>query len=113
MRNNEKVPVMALRNHKRHCRNAQICCCFISYELLKPLEQGNRPDGELGLAVCPRLVWGFGLDIDRDRSLPDISGSGVIPAFNCCGRERSQSQKCLFDPIVRYQYYTVIDDSLW
>ena len=79
---------MALRNHKRHCRNAQTCCCFIPYELLEPLEQGTCPDGELGLAVCPRLVWCFCLDIDCDRSLPDVIGRGVIPALNCCGRER-------------------------
>lgn len=82
------MPIVALRNNKRHGRDAQIRRRFVAHELLEPFKQGTRPDSELGLTVRPRLVRCFGLDIDCNRSLPDVVGRGVIPALDGRGRER-------------------------
>ena len=82
---------MALHNHERHCRNAQVRCrYFVAHEFLKPLDEGTCPDRELRLTIRPRFVGCFGFNVDCNRSLRNTIHRSMVPALRRCRRERLQ-----------------------
>ena len=91
VRDDEQVPVMALRDNYRHSWNINICKTRFRgakvLQLAKAIDKGMEPESKLRLNVCPAFVRIFGLAVDRDGLFTGLVYSYVVPAFSYRIRE--------------------------